>query len=494
MHKMLKTAVAAVAIVLPFTVPAFAVEITFVQTNDIDEMAGSGDRGGFARLATVINEARANGHAFLIHSGDTLSPSLLSGIDQGAHIIDFLNRLQVDVMVPGNHEFDFGPDVFRERLAEATFPIVSTNIFETDGSLLAGTVEDLWIEVEGINIAFYGLTTTTTPVVASPGDLTFGDSVEIGIAKAAELREAGADLVVAVTHTAQSVDFALARAGAADLILTGHDEYLLSFYNGRVAMTESGSQANWAVVTTLNVEKDADGNVTWWPAFDVVDTATVAEDPAIAEVVAEYEATLDTELNIAIGTTETALDSRRAAVRSQETAIGNLIADAMRDYVDADIAITNGGGIRADRTYDAGTVLTRRDILSELPFGNSTVMLELNGAQVVEALENGLSQIEDGAGRFPQVSGVSFTADLDAPVGERVLTVMVGGEPIDPAATYTLATNDYMAGGGDGYTVFTEGNLLITPIDAVLMASIVIDYVEAAGTVAPTVEGRIVFE
>jgi len=496
MHKLLKTTAVAVAIALPFAGPAFAqtVEITFVQTNDIDQFDGDGDRGGFARLATVINEARAEGHAFLVHSGDTISPSLLSGIDQGAHIFDFLNRLEVDAMVPGNHEFDFGPEILQERLAEAEFPVVSSNVFEADGSPLAGTVEDIWIEVDGINIAIYGLTTTSTPVVSSPGDLTFADEVETALAKAEELRADGADLVVAVTHTGREVDFEIARTGAADLLFTGHDEFLMAYFNGRTVVTESNAQANWVVVTTVTVVKDEEGEVEFTPVFELIDTANVDPDPAIQAVVDEYNAQLDAELNVVIGTTETALDSRRASVRSLETAIGNLITDAMRAAVGADVGITNGGGIRADRTYDAGTELTRRDILSELPFGNSTVMVELTGAQVIAALENGFSAVSEGAGRFPQVSGLTVEVDLDAPVGERVQSVMVGGEPIDPDAMYTVATNDFMANGGDGYTVLGDGESLVPAADATLMASQVIDYIEAAGTVSPEVEGRIVFQ
>jgi 2',3'-cyclic-nucleotide 2'-phosphodiesterase (5'-nucleotidase family) len=231
--------------------------------------------------------------------------------------------------------------------------------------------------------------------------------------------------------------------------------------------------------------------VSWSPAFDIIDTAAIEPDAEIAAVVQGYLDQLDEELGIEIGVTTTALDSRRASVRSQETAIGNLIADAMRAAVDADIGITNGGGIRADREYAAGAALTRGDILAELPFGNKTVKLEVTGQQVLDALENGFSQVEQGAGRFPQVSGLTVTVDLTRPAGERVVSANVGDAPLDPAATYTLATNDFMAGGGDGYVAFVGAPNLIDAVDAQLMASQVIDYVAEMGTVSPAVEGRI---
>jgi 5'-nucleotidase/UDP-sugar diphosphatase len=174
--------------------------------------------------------------------------------------------------------------------------------------------------------------------------------------------------------------------------------------------------------------------------------------------------------------------------------LGNLIADAMRAATGADVAITNGGGIRADRQYDAGTVLTRKDILTELPFGNVTVLTEIMGQRLQDALENGFSQVEDGAGRFPQVSGMKVVADLKQPAGSRVVSIMVGDKPLDPAATYKVATNDFMLNGGDGYTPLSGGNVLVGARGGKLMASDVIDYIAAAGKVDAKVEGRIAFK
>jgi 2',3'-cyclic-nucleotide 2'-phosphodiesterase (5'-nucleotidase family) len=483
------TLAASVAVAEPVT-------LRFVQTNDIDRMEDDDGRGGFARLAAVVAEARKEPNAFFVHSGDTISPSLLSGIDKGVHVVEILNRMKPDVMVPGNHEFDFGPEIFRARIGEATFDVVSSNIREPGGAAPANTVDEKIVDVGGVKVGFYGLTTEETPILATAGDVKFESTIDTGRRKSAELREKGADFVVAVVHTPLAVDMILARDGAADLILSGHDEHLLTYYDGKVAMTESYSQADFVVVTTVTIdktEKDGKTSVSWHPTFEVVDTATVTPDAEIAAVVADYQKTLDAELQVEIGTTTTPLDSRRSTVRSQEAAIGNLVADATRSAVGADIAITNGGGIRADKEYPAGSKLTRADIFAELPFGNTTVKLELTGEQIVAALENGFSQVREVAGRFPQVSGLAVEVDLGEPPGSRVKSVEVGGAPIAPARTYTVATNDYMAAGGDGYKVFVGAKNLIDAAAAQLMASQVIDYVTAAGTIAPTVEGRITF-
>jgi 5'-nucleotidase/UDP-sugar diphosphatase len=471
-----------------------AVTIRFVQTNDIDRMGAEKGRGGFARLATVVKEERAKGNAFFVHAGDTLSPSLLSGFDKGAHIIDILNRIGPDAMAPGNHEFDLGPDVFRARMAEAKFDVLATNIIDGNG-LPANTKADKMVEVQGVKIGFFGLTTEDTPIASSPGDIKFSSTIDTARSKAKDLRAKGADIVVALAHTPLEVDMIIARSAGVDVIIGGHDEHLLAFYDGKVALTESESQSNYVVVTELSVTKTTkDGKITvaWTPNFRIVDSATVKPDPEIEAVVKGYEDKLSKELDIEIGVTETPLDSRRATVRGGEAAIGNLVADALKAAVGAEVAITNGGGLRADKQYQAGQKLTRRDILAEMPFGNTTVLLEIKGEGIKAALENGVSQVRELGGRFPQVSGITAEVDLKEPVGSRVKSVKINGEPLDPARTYKLATNDFMARGGDGYRMFTEGKSLIDVAASQLMASQVIAYIGKAGKVAPKVEGRVV--
>ena len=337
---------------------AFAetINVSLVQTNDLDRMEEDDGRGGFARLAAVVADEREKGTVILVHSGDAISPSLLSGIDKGAHIIDIMNNMNFDVVVPGNHEFDFGPDVFQERLSQATFPIVSSNIVMPGGGAPDNTVVDHIVDVGGVKLGFYGLTTEDTVEVSSPGDASFLDAVDTGVSAAQDLRDKGADIVIAVVHTPIDDDFALARANGADIILSGHDEHVMAYFDGRHVITESGAQAEHVVVTDLIIERtEEDGKVeiSWEPAFRIIDTKGVAPDPEIAEIVKGYTEKLDEELGVEIGASETPLDSRRATVRSGEAAIGNLIADAMRETMGSDVAITNGGGIRGDKEYPA---------------------------------------------------------------------------------------------------------------------------------------------
>jgi 5'-nucleotidase / UDP-sugar diphosphatase len=471
------------------------VTLKIVHFNDLDRMEEDDGKGGVARLATVVEEIReSNPHVLVTNGGDSISPSLLSSFDHGAHMIDLFNKIGIDAMVLGNHEFDFGPEVAVERIAEAQFPVLSNNAMEPDGSLIDGVTESLMVDVGDYKVGLFGLTTASTAVKSSPGDVTFADPVATAESMAAQLREAGADLVVAVAHTDRREDNELIRVAPVDLVLSGDDHDLRVAYDGRMALVESGSQAEFVSVITVTmdaIEASSGPSFVWEPSFELINTASVEPNARLDEAVQSYVDKLSTELDIEIGTTEVPLDTRRTTVRAQESAFANLMADAMREAVGADVALTNGGGIRADRTYQAGTVLTRRDIQSELPFGNKTILIEISGADLREALENGVSEVEEGDGRFPHVSGLTFSYDASKPAGQRVTEILVNGAPLDDAAIFKLATNDFIGKGGDGYEVFIDQPRIIDANAASLMAQLVIEYIDAAGSIAPAVEGRI---
>jgi 2',3'-cyclic-nucleotide 2'-phosphodiesterase (5'-nucleotidase family) len=398
-------------------------------------------------------------------------------------------------MVLGNHEFDFGAAVTRERVAEARFQVLGANAIDSTGTLIEGTLATWTREVGPYTVGFIGLTTPETPEISSAEGVTFKPLVETARALSGNLRSNGADLVVALAHTGIAEDLELVNGDSGiDILLSGHDHLEITYYNGQRAFVEAGSQGEKLLVVEVTmdtVESRGKQVFTWEPQFRIVSTAGVEPDAAMAAKVQGYLDQLSKELDVALGKSSTPLDSRRASVRGGETAIGNLIADAMRQGVNADVAITNGGGIRGDKTYDAGVTLTRRDIQSELPFGNRTVKLQVTGEQLMEALEHGVSKVEEGAGRFPSTSGLAMTWSRSAAPGERVKSVTVNGKPLEMMATYTVATNDFMAKGGDGYIVFTEAKTLLDAAAAKYMATMVMDFVAAAGEVAPKIEGRV---
>ena len=441
-------ALAAAALAATLTAgPAGAepVTLTIVHVNDLDRLDGVGDRGGVARLATVVKEVRASAaHVLVTNGGDAISPSLLSSFDKGAHMIDLFNQVGFDAMVLGNHEFDFTPAVTVARIAEAEFAILSNNAVEPDGTLIDGVTENLLVEVGPYKVGVLGLTTAVTPMISSSDPVTFRPATEVAAAQAAKLRDAGADLVVALAHTGHDEDEALLRQGAVDLLLSGHDHDMKIEVGDRATFVESGAQAEFVTIVEVamdTTEGRKGPRFVWEPSVRVVNTVSVAPDPALQTSVDAYLGGLEQELDVEIGSTAVELDSRRSVVRSRETGFANLIADAMRVATGADVALTNGGGIRADRIYPPGTTLLRRDIQSELPFGNKTILIEASGADLLAALENGVGGIETGAGRFPHVSGMAYRFDASKPPGSRIAGVTVDGDPLDLSRTYRLSNS-----------------------------------------------------
>jgi 2',3'-cyclic-nucleotide 2'-phosphodiesterase (5'-nucleotidase family) len=491
---------AAAAVMPPRLAFADTAKITFILTNDIYQMgetamADGRPHGGFARLAAVLKAERAKGGPVVFaHGGDTLSPSLMSGIDRGAHIMTLTNVVKPDIFVPGNHEFDFGKAMFVQRMAEAKFPVFAANMQDVDGKSLPGIKDRDIVSFDGVRIGLTGAAHDGTPRMSNPGDLRFLPAVAAMKAHAEALRRDGADLVVVVMHADRKQGVELAETRAADVILTGHNHDLFIQFDGRTLMAESAYDAHYVMVMDLHIETRQQGNrreVQWWPQFRVVDTATVTPDPEVAAMVAGFQQELDRQMNVPLTTTAVPLDSRNAAVRGSEAAIGNLIADAMRARTGADAAIMNGGGIRAGKVYAPGAPITRRDVQAELPFGNHLVALYVKGSDLRLAIENGLSRLPANAGRFPQVSGMTVTFDPRQSAGSRVTAITVGGGPLDPERTYRVAVNDFMARGSDGYSMFAAVDPLLPLEDAPLLSDEVMVYLQGLDSVRSGVEGRI---
>lgn len=492
---------------LPRLAKAETARITFILVNDIylmneEEGPDGRKRGGFPRLAAVVKAERekaaaSGGHVIFAHAGDTLSPSLLSGIDHGFHIVSLTNMIPPDIFVPGNHEFDFGKDVFLQRMKEAKFPLFAANMRNGDGAMLPGFKDRTILDIDGVRIGLTGAALTETPQVSNSGDIRFSPLVASVQEQTRALRSEGADFTVAVVHAPRAQDIELYTNRAADLILTGHDHDLYLEYDGRRAIVESSHDAHYVTTidVTLRVSTDDGRRITsWFPKFRVVDTADVEPDPQVLAAVRGFEAELSKEFDVAVATTAVQLDSRTATVRTGEAAIGNLYADAIRATTDSDIAITNGGGLRGEKVYPPGSAITRRDVLAELPFGNHVAVLDINGKAIRAALENGIGRLPASAGRFPQISGMRFEADLKRPPGERVLSVHVGDALLDDGKIYKLATNDFLARGSDGYTMFRDAKPLIPYYDGPLMANEVMTYLRKIGTVKTGIEGRIIFK
>jgi len=475
---------------------ADSTRLTFVLVNDIYNMNEEGGRGGIARLGAVVKAERAkSGNVFFAHAGDTLSPSLMSGFDQGRHMIELFNALPPDVFVPGNHEFDFGTEVYLKRMGEAKFPVLAANLRDGNGAILPGHRDTMLVERAGIKLGFVGATLDSTPNVSNSQSYRFSETQASVAAAAKALRAQGADLVIAVVHADKPTGQKLMASRVVDIVLSGHNHDLNINFDGKAALVESGEDAQYVVAMDVDVSVSGEGaarRVSWWPNFRIFDTKDVAPDPELKAHVARLEAELGRELDSEVALLASPLDSRTNAVRTGETSFGNLVADAARWQKQTEIAIVNGGSIRGNRTYDAGRRITRRDILAELPFSSKTVRIEATGAQIKAAIENGISRVEEAAGRFPQVSGLRIVADRTKPAGSRVVSIEVNGAPLDPARRYSVAINDFMLRGGDDYVSLADPKATDDSGNQ-LMANDVMAYARHLGKIDLKSEGRISF-
>jgi 2',3'-cyclic-nucleotide 2'-phosphodiesterase (5'-nucleotidase family) len=474
---------------------AQAQRVGFLTFNDVYELQGvdSGTRGGAAAVATVEHQVMAfDPHTLVLFAGDLLSPSVMSNAFKGKQMVEALNRLGVDYATLGNHEFDFGLSVLKQRIQESDFTWLSSNILDSaTGKPIAGTQPDAIVDVNGVKIGLFGVAYDFSSILADASAVTFKDPITTAQAEVKKLKAEGAQYIVALTHEAKAQDCELsAKVSGIDLIVGGHDHAaMMDTQCGHAPYIKATS--DWRNVWDVNVDFSEKSPIVSYRNIPVTDQTP--KDPGMQAFVQSYVKQLDASFSEVLGKSIVTLDAIEKDVRAKETNLGDFIAGAIQRATHADVAIMNGGGIRTDRSYPAGPI-TKKDVYAILPFGNSIVVVKAKGSALAAALENGVSQRKDLAGRFPQVAGVRFVLHPNQPVGQRVSDIQVDGKPLDPNATYTVAINDYMFAGGDGYTMFKGLPTTLAPSEGPLLAAVVADAIKADGTIAPKTDGRITIQ
>jgi 5'-nucleotidase len=472
------------------------VTLTLLHVNDVYQFTPveHGARGGLARLSTLRKQVLAESpHTLFLMAGDTLSPSVESTFHKGKQMIDAWNALGVDFAVLGNHEFDFGPDVLRQRLQESRFTWLGANVMDRRTHRTFGDTPPFVIrEVGGVKVGIFGVLLGRTKYSSKPGpDVYFTDTCVKARELVPRMRAQGAQVVIALTHLLVAEDKVLARCAPIDLIIGGHEHELMQAVSNGTPIVKMSSEARELGRVTLHVGtrsrklKSMD-----FAVLPVV--PEVPEDPAFATAMREYDALL-ADLSQSVGRTTVPLNATEEANRVHETNLASFVADAYRKAAGAETALINGGSIRSDSVVRPGP-LTRRDVLAIHPFPGSVVSIEVTGTVLRQALEHGVSRSaeERDPGRFPQVSGIQYAFDVCRPVGDRVVRVTVNGQPLDPKRKYTLATNSYMAGGGDGYTMFKGAKYRVTPDKGPATQDVLRDAFASGESIAPATDGRIV--
>lgn len=471
--------------------------------------------GGIARLKTAIDQrrgAREGENVLLLSAGDNFQGSLFYTQYKAEAVTTFFNEMGFDVVATGNHEFDDGPEELARLIDLADYPIVGGNFDVSNEPALDGKISGVIVlNVGGERVAVIGATTIDTPEIASPGDTVVFQSVEDYVRGAVgALEEAGVNKIIVLSHIGYNEDQALAGAvPGVDVVVGGHSHTLLSNSvegaagpyptlvanpDGKdVAVVQAGEYGKY--LGEITVTWNDDGDVVSAEGEPMLVDASVTPDDGFVAKVAELSGPLEDLKSEVIGTATAPIEGSREVCRAMECAMGNLVSDALLDRVadqGVSIAIQNGGGLRA--SIDAGEI-TMGEVLTVLPFSNTLATFELSGADIVASLENGVSDIEGGAGRFPQVAGLKYSFDQSQPAGERISDVQVMQDgawaPIDPEATYGVVTNNYVRNGGDGYALFGSNATNVYDFGPPL-EQVVADYIaDLGGEYTPYTDGRI---
>lgn len=473
--------------------------------------------GGIARVKTKIDERRdaltkTGQNVVVLDAGDQFQGSLFYTTYKGDAAVEFMNGMGFDAMAVGNHEFDDGPEALLKFIDSAEFPIISGNTLAGASSPLADKIAPYVIkEVGGEKIGILSVLATDTDETSSPGPtILLIEETNYLQGAVAELEAEGVNKIILLSHVGLPRDKEIAAAvDGIDVIVGGHSHTLLSNFRDGASDTYPVMVANPSgqdvpivqayayskYLGELRVTFDDDGNVTRAAGEPHLLDAAVVADEAFAARVAELAGPIEELKGRPVGESAAAIDGDRTSCRAGECEMGNLVATAMLERVrdqGIDIAIQNGGGLRA--SIDEGQI-TMGEVLTVLPFQNTLATFQLKGADVVAALENGVSRIEDGAGRFPQVAGLSYFFDADAEPGSRISGVMVmdadgNSAPLDNDATYGVVSNNYMRNGGDGYSMF-ETNAMNAYDFGPGLEQVVADYLAANNPYSPFLDNRI---
>ncbi|WP_292171814.1 bifunctional UDP-sugar hydrolase/5'-nucleotidase, partial [Mesorhizobium sp.] len=471
--------------------------------------------GGAGRLVTAIAQERKKlegQNVLLLNAGDSFQGSLFYITYKGAAEEEFLNQIKPDAVTLGNHEFDDGETALVPYLDKAKFPVVSANVVANDKSGAAGKIKpSIVLEVGGQKIGIVGAVTNDTPELASPGpNIAIEDDVKSITAEVEKLKAQGVNKIIAVTHIGYNRERdVIAKIPGIDVVVGGHSHTLLSNTDPKAAgpyptMVDNPDGSKVPVVQAASYSKylgefkvvfDDNGVVKEASGDPIFLDKSITPDPAVLARIKELGAPIEELKNKEVAETTKPIDGSRDNCRARECEMGNLVSDAILDRVKGqgvEIVISNGGGLRA--SIDQGTV-TMGEVLTVLPFQNTLATFQISGKDLVAGLESGLSQIEDGAGRFPQVAGLKYSFDKSvAPNAGRVksVEVMEGGAwaPINPDKDYMVATNNYVRQGGDGYKVFAEKAKNAYDYGPGL-EQVVADYLGAHRPYTPKLDGRI---
>ena len=359
--------------------------LRLMHINDVYKMHSQDPRGGLAPLMTLLREERHTADYHLTtFGGDLISPSVLSSITKGQHMIQLMNALDITIATFGNHEFDYGDQVLHKRMEESEFTWLSSNVVEDRGKPFGNAKQHIIHQAGPITIGLFAVLTPDTAFLSSPStQVQFLDPLKIARKHVTDFNKKGVDLIIAISHQPLQDDILLAHTvPGIDVILGGYDHDALSFLQNDVLIIKAGLDASHLAVVDVDIEKTPD-QLTVLKSWRFIKTAKVAPDPQIAALIMSYQDFAQAMLYRPLGKTLVPFDTRKALVRTQENSFANFITDTLRTRFHTDVALINAGSLNGNRLYNAGTTLTYYDVHSELPYKNVPIVITLKGLRTV---------------------------------------------------------------------------------------------------------------
>ena len=479
-----------------FAEDAEITKITIIHTNDTHaRLEGSASEIGFAKIATLVKEAKiANPNTLVLDAGDTLHGMPIVNISKGENAIKVLEAVGYDYMTLGNHDFNYGQGRLLELKDMSKVGMLSANILNEKGEYVFTPY--VIKEVGGVKIGIFGLTTPETAYKTSPTNvegLTFADSIEVSKKMVEELKDK-TDVIIALAHIGldeSSVVTSKAIAEAVegiDVIIDGHSHTLLEtgnlVNNTNTLIAQTGNYDQNLGYVNIEVRNGEVVNKTA-ELLKAEAAANTVADPDLTKLIDEIKVANQPVFDKVVAKTDIYLDGVRENVRTKETNLGNLSADAVRAAAGADVGLVNGGNIRVD--IQPGDI-TFGKVAELFPFGNTVQVKKITGEDLLAVLELSVSGYPAAQGGFMHVSGLTFVFDPAQPVGSRVVEVTVGDKALDQAQEYTVAINDFLGIGGDGYEMFKK---YTATAEFGTYEEIFADYLNTNGTEGIEVSGRI---
>jgi 5'-nucleotidase/UDP-sugar diphosphatase len=466
--------------------------VVILHTNDVHARVEGDDKSqiGYPRLISIAKELRKDNEVILLDAGDVLHGTAFANLTQGESIVDLMNLAGYSALAPGNHDFNYGYDRLMELEKKMDFPLVNANIY-IDGEHAFAPYAI--VQAGTKNIAVIGAANPQMQSAIHPDrikGLEFKDYETIE--KTVEEIKPQVDAVIILAHWGANDAYdpnssILAKIPGVDLVVDGHSHTPLE----EIKQTENAALVvsageHMKHIGRVIMDFTENGVICKADSISFEEAQNYAPDEEAVQLIQKLKAEQQELLSVVIGKTNVSLDGERETNRTGETNLGNLATDALIWYSKADFAFTNGGGIRT--SIPKGDI-TQGDIIEVFPFGNSVVVIEATGEQILAAMEHGISLYPETNGGFPQISGGKIVYNPENPAGERIVEMEIQGKPVEKDKKYTVVTNDFTAAGGDGYEMLKDCPVL--RYQGTLDEAF-IEYIKEIGVVDIGIEGRIV--